>query len=281
MVALDEIQIDEKSLNTVLYDGVHRSIEIIRTGRHLPRRSFIIVFSDGNDSGSQRSIEQVIDDARGNETKPPVLIFTIGYSLFGGEGLAFLDQLSEQTGAVHLPATSPVHLSSFFSAIWRQMMKSYVVRYPADMDGELHKIDVEIEGQTAARTVRYPRIRGPIWPYLGVFVLVALVAVIAAMIARARPTGRLVFETGPQRGEVFVLRKRRTSVGALPDNDLVIPVQTVSKYHLLIYRKGRQLEIEDLNSSNGTYINGTRVRTSPLQTGDRIRIADVDLVYQR
>ncbi len=76
-------------------------------------------------------------------------------------------------------------------------------------------------------------------------------------------------------------RKQRTRIGALPDNDIVILSDAVSKYHVNIYRKGRQLEIEDLNSLNGTFVNGTRVRTSPLQPGDRIRIADVDLVYQR
>ncbi|TDJ15308.1 MAG: FHA domain-containing protein [Deltaproteobacteria bacterium] len=79
----------------------------------------------------------------------------------------------------------------------------------------------------------------------------------------------------------YVPRKQRTRIGALPDNDIVILSDAVSKYHVNIYRKGRQLEIEDLNSLNGTFVNGTRVRTSPLQPGDRIRIADVDLVYQR
>ena len=58
-------------------------------------------------------------------------------------------------------------------------------------------------------------------------------------------------------------------------------LDSVSKYHVMIYRKGRKVEIEDLNSLNGTFVNGTRVRISPLQSGDRIRIANVDLVYQR
>lgn len=277
-IELEQLVVDDQSLNTALYDAIHESVSLIRNGRDLPRRAFVIVFSDGNDAGSQRSFEQVIDAAASTEVRPPVLIFTIGYTRFGGEGLEVLKQLAERTQALYRPATSPILISSFFTEIWNQMMESYIVRYPANMDGELHKVEVEIEGLTSSRTVRYPRMRGPIWLYLGVVVLVALLSL---LIARGRSAGRLVFENGLSAGEVHVLRKQRTSIGALPDNDIVIPSDAVSKYHVNIYRKGRQLEIEDLNSLNGTFVNGTRVRTSPLQPGDRIRIADVDLVYQR
>ena len=150
----------------------------------------------------------------------------------------------------------------------------------ADTEEE-RAIHDEIEGLTSSLTAKYPRMRGPIWLYLGVVVLVTLVAILSLLIARGRSAGRLVFENGLSAGEVHLLRKQRTSIGALPDNDIVILSDAVSKYHVNIYRKGRQLEIEDLNSLNGTFVNGTRVRTSPLQPGDRIRIADVDLVYQR
>jgi VWFA-related protein len=278
---LESLAVEDQSLNTVLYDAIHRSVELIREGHDLPRRAFVIVFSDGNDTGSQRSLEQVIDEAGGNEVRPPVLIFTIGYARFGGEGLEILKQISEQTSAVYRPATSTLLISSFFNEVWNQMMRSYVVRYPADMNGELHKVEIEIEGLTDSKTVRYPNISGPIWLYLGVAVLVVLVALVSLLIARGRSGGRLVFENGLPAGEVHVLRKSRTTIGALPDNDIVIPSVAVSKYHLNIYRRGSQLEIEDLNSLNGTYVNGTRVQTSPLQPDDRIRIADVDLVYRR
>lgn len=280
-IELEQLVVDDQSLNTALYDAIHESVSLIRNGRDLPRRAFVIVFSDGNDAGSQRSLEQVIDAASRSEVRPPVLIFTIGYTRFGGEGLEVLKRLAERTQALYRPATSPILISSFFTEIWNQMMESYIVRYPANMDGELHKVEVEIEGLTSSLTVRYPHMRGPIWLYLGVVVLVTLVAILSLLIARGRSAGRLVFENGLSAGEVHLLRKQRTSIGALPDNDIVILSDAVSKYHVNIYRKGRQLEIEDLNSLNGTFVNGTRVRTSPLQPGDRIRIADVDLVYQR
>jgi Mg-chelatase subunit ChlD len=281
-MGIEGLTIDEESLATVLYDGVDQAIRLIRERDGLPRRTFMIVFSDGNDTGSRRSLEQVIDNARGSETNPPVLIYTIGYSRFGGEGIETLKRLSERTGADSHLVRDTTSLTSFFRAIWLQMQKSYVVRYPADMDDELHKVEIEVEGLTSSRTAKYPWRWPSEWFYFGVGILVLLVALVAwLMVNRGRIVGRLVFENGPRSGEVAVIRRMRTSIGALPDNDIVIGVDTVSKYHVLIFRKGRELEIEDQNSKNGTYVNGIRVRTSPLQPGDRIRIADIDLIYQR
>jgi VWFA-related protein len=280
-VQLDSLQIDSDSLSTVLYDGVHKAVELIRLGEDLPRRSFVIAFSDGKDAGSHRSLEQVIEFAKATEVRPPALVFSIGYARFGGEGLEVLRRLSEQTGGSYIPATSTIHLSGFFNEIWRQMTRSYVIVYPGDMDGESHRVEVEVEGQTDSRTVPYPYIPGPRWPYVLVLAAVALVAVAAVLVARGRSAGRLVFVGGPRAGEAVLVKGAKIRIGALPDNEIVIPSRTVSRYHAAIYRKGRQVEIEDLNSSNGTFVNGTSVRTCPLKPGDKIRIADVDLVFER
>ncbi len=280
-VELGGLQVNEASLQTALFDAVHVSVEAIRTGSDLPRRSFVILFSDGKDAGSRRSLEEVVETASPGETRPPTLLFTIGYDRFGGEGFPVLDELSRQTGGDFLRASSTIHLSSFFDQIWRQMMRSYVVRYRGRMNGELHPVEIQIDGRSDSRTVAYPTIRGPIWPYLGVVALVAGVAVIAWLLARRGVPGRLVFDTGPRAGEVVRLQAPRTRIGALADNDVVIDSQTVSRYHATIYTRGRKVEIEDLNSANGTLVNGHSIRTSPLQPGDRIRIAEVELVFER
>ena len=44
---------------------------------------------------------------------------------------------------------------------------------------------------------------------------------------------------------------------------------------------GREIVISDLGSQNGTRVNGHAVKQSPLQPGDRIDIADVELVFER
>jgi pSer/pThr/pTyr-binding forkhead associated (FHA) protein len=57
----------------------------------------------------------------------------------------------------------------------------------------------------------------------------------------------------------------------------------VSRYHAELHVTGRKVEIVDLHSANGTHINGNRVERAALtlRPGDRIRIADVELVYER
>ena len=73
-----------------------------------------------------------------------------------------------------------------------------------------------------------------------------------------------------------------TRIGAFAeDNDIVIPSETVSRNHAVIYRKWRHVEIEDKGSTNGTFVNGTKVRASRLEPRDRVRLADVEMVYER
>jgi VWFA-related protein len=281
-VELEGLDVDSDSLSTVLYDGVSKAVELIRLGEGLPRRAFVIVFSDGKDAGSHRSLEQVITAAQGTDLRPPTLIFTLGYARFGGEGLEILRRLSRETGGDFLRAESTIHLSTFFNEIHSQMKDSYVVRYPGRMDGEMHEVEVAIEGQSDSRSAKYPDFPLPIWRYLAVIVpLVLLLALLAFLLTRRRDAGRLVFVGGPRAGEVVPLQPSKTRIGALPDNDIVIPLDTISRYHVAIHVKGRRAEIEDLNSRNGTYVNGNPVRTATLQPGDKIRLADVDLVYER
>ena len=280
-VLLDELQVNQEGLQTVLYDAVHKSIDLIRRGKDLPRRNFAIVFSDGRDSGSVHPLEEVIEYGRGDEVSARTPIFSIGYARFGGEGLQTLQQLSNETAGAFFHATSTIHLSSFFNEIWRQMMRSYVVRYPASMDGELHTVEVNIEGVSDRRAVPYPDISGPIWPWLaGLGVLLALGGG-WFLLQQTRAAGRLVFVGGNQPGESVPLRGAKVRIGGLPENDVVLHSKAVSRYHAQIRCQGRNVEIEDLGSVNGTFVNGNPVRSTELHPGDKIRIGDVDLVYQR
>jgi hypothetical protein len=280
---LERLEVDGEALRTLLYDGVHQAVDLLRQTSSLPRRAFAIVFSDGKDGGSQRTLDEVIAFAKGDERRSPALVFTIGYARFGGEGLASLERLARETNADFLQATSTIHLSSFFAEIWKQMKGSYVVRYPGDLDGEIHNVEISIDGQTAKRSARYPAIGGPSSPYWLVVGAVALVALLALLLLlRGRSAGRLVFRNGPLAGSAVPLRRGVTRIGAIPENnDVVLQSHTVSRYHAVVHRRGRRVEIEDLNSTNGTFVNGAPVRASPLRPGDKVRIADVDLVYER
>jgi VWFA-related protein len=280
-VRLRGLELDPNALRTVLYDGAHRAVELIRQGSGLPRRAIVVLFSDGKDGGSNRSLEQVIELAKGGERDSRILVFTIGYARFGGGGLDVLRRLAAETGGEFLQAASMVHLKDFYDGIARQMLFSYVVRFPSDMDGEAHRIEVTIEGQKDARVAFYPAIAGPWWPYLLALVLLVLLGLVLFLMLGRRAPGRLVFVSGPVAGTEVPLRRGRTRIGALPENDVSIPSSAVSRYHAEIHVRGSRVEIEDLRSRNGTEVNGRRVQTHALKRGDRIGIADVELVYER
>ena len=68
------------------------------------------------------------------------------------------------------------------------------------------------------------------------------------------------------------LTKERTTLGRRPYNDLVIDNLAVSGEHAAFVIEGEQTLIEDLNSTNGTYVNGKAVRRHALANGDQIEI---------
>lgn len=275
------LKLDADALSTVVYDGVYQALGLLRQEPGLPRRSIVIVLSDGKDGGSTHSLDDVIAFAAGDASRPRVSVFSIGYSHFGGSGLEALRRLSAETGGDFQPISSNEQINSFYDAIWRQIMQSYVVRFPSSMDGRPHAVEVLIEGHRDSRTASYPSIRRPLWPFLSAGAGALVLALGIGLLVRRRSPGRLVFVAGARAGESVALRSGITRIGALSDNDVVIASRTVSRYHAQIRARRGRVEIEDLRSGNGTQVNGTAIRSSPLHPGDQIRIADVDLVYER
>lgn len=80
--------------------------------------------------------------------------------------------------------------------------------------------------------------------------------------------------------ETLSLRGRDSfTIGRDPKNDLVIPHPTVSRFHVRINRKDGAFVITDLNSSNGTYVNGKAVNGAiALRTNDTIQVGPCSLV---
>ncbi len=92
---------------------------------------------------------------------------------------------------------------------------------------------------------------------------------------------RLVMSQGPQPGQTFPLDKDSLTLGRDPGNDIVINDPQVSRQHARITRQGGLMVIEDLGSTNGTFVNGMRL-TGPhtLVSGDVIGLGDaVTLTY--
>jgi DNA-binding NtrC family response regulator len=67
--------------------------------------------------------------------------------------------------------------------------------------------------------------------------------------------------------------------GKAADNDVVIEDPTVSRNHMVIRRQGDRFLVQDLDSTNGTYIDGAQVREGYLRAGALIEIGDVQLRF--
>lgn len=70
----------------------------------------------------------------------------------------------------------------------------------------------------------------------------------------------------------YEMHKERYTIGRLPDNDIHIDNMAVSGHHALILNILNDSFLEDLNSTNGTYVNGKLIRKHALQNGDEITI---------
>jgi hypothetical protein len=91
---------------------------------------------------------------------------------------------------------------------------------------------------------------------------------------------RLVGHSPEINGQVFDLVEARVTVGRTPDNRIHIPDSSVSSHHAELVLEGTDYTVKDLDSTNGTRINGEKVTGGPLRRGDTLRLGNVDLNYE-
>ena len=86
---------------------------------------------------------------------------------------------------------------------------------------------------------------------------------------------RLVVRRGPQPNQIYELTKEVTTLGRDITNDIVINDREASRHHLRLVRSSGNVTIEDLGSTNGTFVNGKRVSgVTPLQNGDMVGLGE-------
>jgi len=90
-------------------------------------------------------------------------------------------------------------------------------------------------------------------------------------VAKKIPGIRLLNLKGSETQQ-FVIRERETTIGSDDSNDFVVPDGSASRQHAVIRSRRGRLELADLKSTNGTFLNGVRV-TTPVKfgPGDEIR----------
>ena len=71
------------------------------------------------------------------------------------------------------------------------------------------------------------------------------------------------------------------TVGRAPRADFILDVALVSRLHCRLTATDGHLEVEDLSSTNGTFVNDKKVKRATLASGDRLRVGRVELTIER
>jgi pSer/pThr/pTyr-binding forkhead associated (FHA) protein len=90
---------------------------------------------------------------------------------------------------------------------------------------------------------------------------------------------RLVLSLDSQVMAEYNMNKERYTIGRLPDNDIRIDNPAVSGHHSLIINILNDSFLEDLNSTNGTYVNGKLIKKHALQHGDVVTVGHHQLRF--
>lgn len=88
---------------------------------------------------------------------------------------------------------------------------------------------------------------------------------------------RLVVLTEGLTGRTYELKVDKTTVGRVEDNAFQIAEPSVSSYHCEILLRGDQVVVKDLDSTNGTFINGQKISESPLKSGQILRLGQLEM----
>ncbi len=77
----------------------------------------------------------------------------------------------------------------------------------------------------------------------------------------------------------FEMVDNEVHIGRELDNTLRLADPSISRHHCVIRHTGNGYEVQDLQSSNGVLLNGSRVQTSPLRDGDRVTLGQIQITF--
>ena len=86
--------------------------------------------------------------------------------------------------------------------------------------------------------------------------------------------------TTPSGGVPHELTEATTTIGRAPENALHLDDPSVSGRHARLEQIGEDYQLTDLDSTNGTRVNGELITTTTLRAGDRIRFGKVEACYE-
>jgi hypothetical protein len=273
-----------------LYDALH---DAARGASRLPagRAGAIVVITRGADGGSDRSPLEVLALSRSARRLTRVMVMRLGDAGASPEAER-LRRLAASTGGALTGITSPASVAASLPPLASRALDDWVLEFDASQwsrDAERQQLDVAVEagGARRAASLNYATVEAllsPWWksPLAWLVPLVALLFGAAAWaLTRRRQRGLLVHDHDGDDGVWYELFGFPVTLGGAAGNDLVFQHPQVSRNHATLERRGNVVELVDLNSENGTFVNGDRITRRALADGDRLSFGkSVHLIYE-
>jgi FHA domain len=106
---------------------------------------------------------------------------------------------------------------------------------------------------------------------IGLTLIGLMVGLFVGMVEQWTKSAWLLMKAGPLAGKQFVVFRNPTVLGSAPKADVYLfKDEAIEPRHALIHDRGGRFEIEDLNTADGTYVNGVPISRQVLKSGDQI-----------
>jgi hypothetical protein len=273
-----------------LYDALYAAVRA--TARRSERQAGVVVLvTRGVDGESRRGPLDVLAMARGPARLTPVLVALLGDA---GEPVESdrLQRLAAHAGGTLAGVTSTAGLGNALEALTRRGLDTWVLTFRDrgwERSQPRHSLSLVVEQggarRSADREVVTEEALVPAWwrsPTLGPgLVLLLALGVAGFLLTRRRQRGLLVHDGDDEDGTWYEIFAFPVTLGGAEGNDIVLGDAQVSRNHAVLERRGRTVELVDLNSENGTRVNGERIARRVLADGDRVSLGPaVHLLYE-
>lgn len=266
-----------------LWDALHEEVRSARAGNGV-----VVLITRGSDDGSGKRVLHALAAATSGDVPVPILVYLVG----AGREAERLTRLSGHVGGTLRRLSGMSEVPAAVSMGLRQMRGAYELSFEDpewDRGQAEHALTLTVQHGGARRWVRHaystadvlppPWWRsGLVWAIAGSVLLLG-----AATWWYLRPNRlcALVVDGGEEHGCRYDVYDVPLTIGAAAGNDIILGQARISRSHIVLEKRGRSVELVDLNSENGTYVNGDRVSRRQLAAGDRISLAgSIEFIYR-
>lgn len=293
---------------THLYDAIASAVRLASEDAVNTSRRAVVVLTDGQDQGraegepgSRLSLEELVGKLEAQRPEKRVAVFPIGV---GDTNDDALQAIADSSGGSFRRLGSTEELPEAYDELASGLPSVvYRLSYPpmsASQAERTAKVTVTIDGGEWFGEGKYypsgldrPSERKIDWTLIALAVLGVLVVVLLIIVLTSRgggSSGRTagpVMDQAPWLGPAFVVAGYRypinvpeMSIGRDPSTDICIAEPSVSRVHARVTMSPEGLLLEDLNSSNGTFVNEEPIRAAYLRDGDSVIFGTVQVQFE-